>query len=171
MLSKLEYFSQAVARIITLVGLTGLTLIALLVVADVLGRWIFNVPIEGTQDIIAVLLPVSIGASIPSVITTRGNISVRFLQNLLGQRIGQAFDVLSGVVGTMLLAFISWSFVKYTTDLARHNETTWILHIPTAPSWAIFTFLIGLSALFQFILIFRDFYEVFNFPNKHQVGD
>lgn len=156
MLARLEVMVQSVARVITLVGLVGLTLIAFAVMADVLGRWLFSSPIKGLLDIVSVLLPLSIGAALPSVVATRGNITMRFLDNVLGWRASRALEALGGTLGLMILLFVAWLFFRYAAYLVRHNYMTWTLDLPTGPFWYGFAILIFISAAFQVIVLLRD---------------
>lgn len=141
------------ARLLLLVGLIGLLGLAGLTLIDVLGRWLFNAPLRGIGDIAEVVLPVAIGASVPAVIVTRGNITIRFLDRLLGARAIAALDVMAGMVVLVVLAGLAYALGRHALALMWSGEGTWLLRLPQWPSWTAFAGFFGVAALFQAVIL------------------
>ncbi|MEN2977650.1 TRAP transporter small permease (plasmid) [Tistrella bauzanensis] len=141
------------ARLLLLLGLIGLIGLAGLTLVDVLGRWLFNAPLRGIGDIAEVALPVAIGASVPAVIVTRGNITIRFLDRLLGARAIAALDVAAGVVVLIVLAGMAYALGRHALALMWSGESTWLLRLPQWPSWTVFAGFFLVAALFQVVIL------------------
>lgn len=68
--------SYALARVLALVGFTGLLVLALMTTSDVLMRWLFKAPLQGVNDVSSVVMAVVIAACIPANLAMKQNIRV-----------------------------------------------------------------------------------------------
>ncbi len=141
MLQRLERVGLIATRALSVAGLMALMVLATLTLADGLARWLANQPIEGVRDISGVAIALAVSCCIPVGLMERSNITIRFVDSLLGPAVGKLFDALAALAVAVVVVAMAWQFTLFAGKIARANETTWILKIPTAPFWY------GVSAL------------------------
>ena len=144
-MSSFEQIDRAVkrfTRMIALIGLVGLLTLALATVLDVMLRWIFNSPIVGLNDTYSLFAALIIASCLPLCIYRRGNITIRFVGNIFGERATNVLDAFGGLVSLIIFSVMAWQLWRYTDQLARDGETTWVLNWPVSPWWRLVSILI-----------------------------
>ena len=139
---QFEKTTTRVTRAIALIGLTGLLLLASATVLDVLMRWIFNRPIVGLNDTHSLFTALVISSCFPLCIYKGGNITIRFMGSLLGQRVKNILDVFGSLLTLVIFALMGWQLWLYADQLAEDGATTWVLSWPISPWWRIVTVII-----------------------------
>jgi len=142
-----------IARAVALIGLAGLVLIAGLTVADVLGRWLFHMPLNGARDFSQVSIVVVVAACFPAAVIDRQHITIRFFGEWLGPRAAAWFDVFGAALLFLVLAVVAWQFTIYTGELIHENQHTWIVGLQYYPWWIVGTALFAIAALLQFLIV------------------
>lgn len=142
-----------IARAVALIGLAGLVLIAGLTVADVLGRWLFHMPLNGARDFSQVSIVVVVAACFPAAVIDRQHITIRFLGEWLGPRAAVWLDAFGAAVLFLVLAVVAWQFVVYTGELIRENQHTWIIRLQYYPWWIVGTALFAITAILQLLIV------------------
>lgn len=135
LLVRLERFGLAATRGLSVLGLSGLMLLALMTLFDGLARWLLNQPIEGVRDLAAVTVALAVSCCLPVGLMERSNIAIRLAEHALGARVGRLLDAVAALLVTIVMAAFAWQFLVFAGKIARAGETTWILKIPTAPFW------------------------------------
>ncbi len=79
-----------------------------LVVADVIGRSIFNSPVRGTPEIVSMSIVVIAFLLAAYAVQSGGMIYAAVLVNLLGWRGPVISTLLSAILGTLLFGLIAW---------------------------------------------------------------
>ncbi len=103
---------------------------ASLTFVDVIGRYFFNRPVNGAQEIIEILLGMTIFTALPVVTMREGHITVDFIQNVF---VGMAESIRRAVVHiSTAFAFgtISYVLYKQAGKLAFMEMRTPHLHLP-----------------------------------------
>jgi TRAP-type C4-dicarboxylate transport system permease small subunit len=139
-------------RVLAFIGMTGLMGLALLTVAEVLSRWLFNAPIR-TENIIDVVVPIVVACSLPLGLLHGQDVAIQFLGKWLGRA---ADDILEICAMSTTLAFyvlLTWQVFVYAGELAAGNRVTEILKIPMAPWWYTTAALLGLCAIVQAVVL------------------
>jgi len=156
MLDRLERAGLATTRILSVIGLVALMLLATMTLADGLMRWLANQPIEGVRDMGAVIVAVAVTCCLPVGLMERGHIAIRFAEDLFGRRAGHVLDAFAALaVGVVMLA-MAWQFTVFAGKLARANETTWVLKVPTAPFWYVVAGILWIAVAVQAIVVILD---------------
>jgi len=145
--SSAVYFT----RLAGIISMAGLFLIALLTVADVVLRWLFNAPIEGQGDIAEALLPIIIAATFVSAAWGRPHVGIRFAGSVLGPTMRRFLDTLSDISIAIFLILIVTQFWRYAGEIAEEHRQTWVLAIPLYPFWYATAALLGLTAAIQIL--------------------
>ena len=152
MYARLERIGLAATRALSAVGLAALMLLAAMTLLDGLLRWLANRPIEGVRDVGAVIVAVAVCCCLPVGLMERSHISIRVAAEVLGERAGKILDALAALVVLLVVTAIAWQFTVYAGKIARVNETTWVLKIPTAPFWYTVAAILWLSVVVQLIV-------------------
>ena len=141
------------ARVVGLVGLAGFQALAFLIVLDVLMRWFFNAPITGVNDAGSLLIAIIMAASFPACCAARGNVSIRFLGKILGQRAQDALDIIGHILVLVFFSLAVWQIWLYAGDLSANNETTMVLGWPMSPWWRAVSVLMAFCIPVQIVVI------------------
>lgn len=134
-------------------GLVGLLLLGIAIMADVVMRWIFNAPIYGMSDLAELVTPVIVASCLPAAFAARQNITIRFLGRALGARAGQAVELFGQLVVLALLAPMVWEVGKYTANMISYNQLTWLLGVPVWPTWVLTTGLLAACLPIQVLVV------------------
>ena len=149
--SRTERISSMITRGIALIGLALLLLIASATVLDVLLRWLFNNPIVGLADTYSLFMAMILASCFPLCIYNRGNVTIRFLGNILGPRGKNILDAFGNLITMIIFALMAWQLWRFTDELALDVETTWVLNLPVSPWWRVVTILIFICTPVTFV--------------------
>jgi TRAP-type C4-dicarboxylate transport system permease small subunit len=171
--------TERISRILNGIAATSLTLLMLLVVANVtlgailsLGRWLiargmlltlgnFIVDhvrsIVGTYELVAFLGAVVIGFSIPLTSWLRGHIYVDFFIFRFPQKTRNAFNVATRCLGIFLFLMIGWNLIKYGLDLHSTGEVSQTLQLP----FYTIVFGVGICCFVQCLVLIGDMVKIF----------
>jgi TRAP-type C4-dicarboxylate transport system permease small subunit len=157
--SKLESRGRLVARFSALFGMFVLMGFIGLTNVDVLMRSLFNSPINGVNDIAALVVAIVVGAFFPYALAERYHIAIEFAGSALGVRSRLWLQVFVALVTLVFFTLIAWQIIIYTIDLRVSGQTTWVVQIPSAPWWVVVSFFMVLCVLVQLGIFLSDFYR------------
>ena len=105
-------------RWLALAGLVGLVAVALVIIIDVLLRWLFSSPVDGVSEIARLVAAVAIASFFPMALVDRHNISIEFLGAALGPRARLWLDTFADVVTSLFFLVLGWQFILYTMEMS-----------------------------------------------------
>lgn len=123
---------QFVARILVFISSLLMAAMVGLTFVDVVGRYVFDRPVSGAQEIISILLGLTIFSALPAVTMRESHITVDFLQNAFSgwvEALRKLLVVLATTAALVLLARVLWiqagklAFMEMTTphlDIPEH---------------------------------------------------
>jgi len=120
----------------TVLGLvTGilLMLMMLLTAVDVGGRYFFNSPLEGAQELTEMLLATSMFSALPLVTLDREHIAVSLIDHLFTGMADLMRRVVIDLLSLLALLAFGWRLVVLGQTLAEYGDRTLFLGIPLAP--------------------------------------
>lgn len=126
------------SRAVAILGLAALVLLSALIIADIVGRELLGIPINGFSDIADLIIVVAAAACFPASLANNQHVAVRFA-GLANWRLREALDLLGHTLMLIVLAIITYQLVRYSADIYATKQTTWLLHIPVAPVWIVVT--------------------------------
>jgi TRAP-type C4-dicarboxylate transport system permease small subunit len=100
---------------------------------DVIGRYIFNHPLQGAYEVTEMALAVLVFGGLPLVTERREHVATPLFDNVLrglARRLKELAVDIAGVVACSVLAWRLWVQAGVTASL---NTQSQVLHIPTAP--------------------------------------
>jgi C4-dicarboxylate transporter DctQ subunit len=124
-LKKVSRWMNSLAGII-------LFIMMMLTVTDVVLR-IFDKPIVGTYELVAVLCAVAIGYAIPQTSLERGHIYVDFLIENRAPAIRNGFFIFTRLLGISLFFLLAWNLFLKGNHLYMGGDVSQTLHVPYYP--------------------------------------
>lgn len=169
MLDKFYNLTEKVARILALVGLAGLLVLAIMVVADIILRAVFEYPLQGVNDVYAMVMAIVIAAAIPHSLLAKQNISIEVIGEALGGRTRAALESFASAAVLLFFCLLTWKFVPYSASITASGEQTWVLKLPVGPWWWAATGLFLISVISQFMVLVADVTRLI-WPNRAGLG-
>lgn len=110
-----------------LLGLMALTCV------DVVGRYLFDAPLEGAFEITEVMLLALVFAAFP-LTTARGqHVEVDLLAMLASASVNRLLLIFGGLFSAALLGTFAWRLIVHAAKAAEDGSVTNALSIPLAP--------------------------------------
>jgi TRAP-type C4-dicarboxylate transport system permease small subunit len=131
-------------------GLLALA-VAILVTVSVLGRWLFNAPIDGDFEFVKMATAVAVFAYLPYTQARRGNIMVDTFTSGLGLRTRNRLDAFWDIAYGCTMTYLAYALIIGTLDAVRSGETTMQRQILLWPSIGLSMLLCALVAATAFI--------------------
>lgn len=147
---------RAASQTLALIGCAGLLALAVMTSLDVLLRWLAETPIQGVNDVSAVVMAVVISASIPANLAMKQNISVEVFGSLAGGRAKSALAAFASLVSLIFIILVAWQIVPYTANLRVNGDRTWVLAWPVWPWWTAASVMLIFAAVVQLAVFLAD---------------
>jgi tripartite ATP-independent transporter DctM subunit len=151
-----EDFCRRVTRPIAFIGVFGMLVVAGVTVCDVLLRWLFNTPLPALVEIVSVTFAVAISACMASGAATGVNIKVDLLSRRLTGRLASWLDVFGALLLFAFFAVLAWQISLFAGQLAAQGRGTMMLGIPLAPFIYGASFLLGVTAMVQLVMVLGE---------------
>ncbi len=140
--------SGGLLRLLGLIMAAILFVLMLVTFVDVMGRYLFSLPLPGAFELTQILMAALIFSGLPLVCADDANIRVDILHGSLSQRSRRMLDVFNHLVSTVALAVLAWQlWVKAGATLAA-GDLSMYLGLPMYPVAYLMFVLTGLAALF-----------------------
>jgi TRAP-type C4-dicarboxylate transport system permease small subunit len=144
----IKFIFQASNKILLSFCVLSLTILVLITVIDVFGRYLLGIPLPGTSEITEIILGVLIYIGLPYISKNEEHISVSLLSNYLSNNFKIIHKILINFIVTILLIIIARQLYLHGVDLKSYGEVTTFLEIPKAPiafTMALLTLLASLN--------------------------
>ena len=128
-MKMLDRFLNVVSDLLKSVGGLAVTLMMLVTVADVLGRY-FKHPIFGSVEIVGFLAVVAVAAALPHTYKAGGHVGVEIITRLLPSKIRLLLDLFTRTLTLILFSIIAWQMFLYTKDMQQAGEVSMNLEFP-----------------------------------------
>lgn len=149
--SLVELVLTTCCRIFAVCAGIMLVLMALMSLASIVGRSLFDKPILGDYELVQMMSAVAISMALPLCQLTRGHIIVDFFTSSLPRSVNRLFDIAASLVLSIAAFAFAWRIGIGMGDLYANHEASMLLNIPTwwgyAPMVPSF-FLLGCAALY-----------------------
>ena len=113
-------------------ALVALLLFAMMVLTfvDVVGRYFFNSPVQGSYELTEVLLAISVFAALPLATLSREHVTVELFDHFFrgGVRAVQQFII--GAVSAVVVSGLAWRLLEQARTLAEYDDRSLFLQIP-----------------------------------------
>lgn len=130
---------------------TALVVMMLVVVADVVLRAVFNMPVKGAYDVVSISLLVMTMFGIAPVVAGRTEILIDLIDAMLPPIGLRILALISALIGLVLFAFFGWAMIQPALDAWNWGERSLELNIPKWPLWVVA--FVGLLGIFWAYLL------------------
>jgi len=127
----------------------------LLTLADVVGRYGFNAPINGSFEITELLLAAIIFSALPLVSAKDDHITVDLIDAFVPSFFVWVRDVAITLVTTVILAGISYKVWHKALESVHYGDQTAMLLLPTAPVFFFISIAVGFSSFIALLLAWQ----------------
>ena len=155
-MKRFRQLVEHVAHYLALIGFSGLLILAIMVVADIVLRALFDFPLKGVNDVAAIVMAVVVSACIPKSLLLKQNISIEVLGQSLGHRARHALESFAALAVMVFFILMVWQFIPYAQSVTASGQTTWVLKLPVGPWWWLATAFFGVAVLAQLAVFFTD---------------
>jgi TRAP-type C4-dicarboxylate transport system permease small subunit len=155
MIDRLDHVVRFLALWVGMFSLLALTFVT---VIDVTLRTVFNSPIHGGGDIAQFFLIIVVSASIAYSGRSGGQVVVELFENVVGEAVLRWVDVVTKIIGFLMLMVLSWHLVISGMDALEFGESSGTLQISYAPFMyisALGIFLYAVVLLVEIIQLIR----------------
>ena len=143
----LERFIKSVYRIIkpvsnvaSSVGMILLAAMMFLTAADVILRYSFNSPIQGTYELTQYMLAITVVVGLSYCAIEKGHVTIDLLTTRMSRRTRAIFDSVTGFLGLVVAALMTWQTCIHIVMLQKSELVSTVLLIPVFPFVAIVAF-------------------------------
>lgn len=163
----MHVFSQMLNKVsdfLKLIGAVALTVMMMLTVVDVIGRF-FKSPIFGSVELVGFLATIVVAAALPYTYKMDGHVGVEILVRLLPDKPQIWIDIVTRTLTLVLFILITWQMFLYAEDIQQTGEVSMnllfpIYYIVYLLSFALLIFTVTIvEMLFQDILKLRKLSE------------
>lgn len=119
---------------------------------DVLGRYLFSAPLNGSYELTELMLAAVIFLGLPLITADDGHIVVDILDPMLSKPVEIIRFWVVELVNVLAFSTFTWVLWEQALKMQRYTDTTAVLHIPLA--WLAFMMSIT-TGLATIALIFR----------------
>ena len=132
---------------------------AALVLTSVLGRWLFNAPVEGDFEFVKMATAIGVFTYLPYTQLKRGNIMVDTFTTWMGPRFCRMLDAFWDLVFAVVMGLCATGLFVGAREAMRSGETTMQLQLIVWPAIglaAVLCLLLALTAVITAAHLIRD---------------
>jgi TRAP-type C4-dicarboxylate transport system permease small subunit len=149
--SRLDSFLKIVNKILNIIGGTALTVMMFLTVSDVIMRT-FGYPILGAYEMVAMLLAVVIGFTIPKVSLDKGHVIMEFVLEKLSPKGKAVMITFTRILCIALFAIIGYNLFLIAKEFNMSGEVSSTLKIPFFP----IAYCVGVCCFVECLVLVSD---------------
>ena len=151
----LEKISFSVTRFINAIGVFFLAVMMIIITLDVILRYFFNSPIDGSLELIRFVLVLTVLLAIPYTTVRKQHVSIDIVTSKLSEKTRYRLESLMVFLALILTSLVVWRSIKYALLKHQTNEMSTILHIPFSPFVFVVAFGFALMGCVLLIQLFR----------------
>ncbi len=160
LIDRVETLTDRITGSISILAVLGLLAGALVVVADVLWRWMLGGGVAALNEIMGQMFAMAVAATLPAGASRRVNLKVDLMATAFGPTLTRVLNI----TGSVLLAVFFGALCYYVWALGLRffgqGRQTLILQWPLGPTYIFVSIAVALTFLVQLIKIWRDIVTV-----------
>lgn len=154
--SQSQGLVDRVTGAVSILAVGGILVGALVIVGDVLGRWLVGRSVVALNEIMSNVFAVAIAATFPAGAARRVNLSVDLLGAQTGTRLTAWLRVVGSVLLLLFFALLAWRLWALGVRFGAQGRATAILEWPLAPTYYAAAVFLGAAALVQVLNTMAD---------------
>ncbi len=132
-------------------------LIMFLTVADVAGRFLLNMPVKGSMEILEILMILAMFPAFVWIEHQDSHLRVDLFTSYMTPGWRAVMDVFGKMTSVVFLAVLSWELWEQALTKYHHTENTLIWHLPIFPFFMVAALCLLLLALFSVLTLACSF--------------
>lgn len=149
-----------ISRYVNAVGAVVLVCMMLLVVTDVSLRFLFNRPVEGSFELVELMMAVVVALAIAYCGVNKEHTTVEFLVSQFPQKVQDVVDFINSLISAVFFILIARGSAGQARMLEESETITTVLEIPFYPFLWVLAVGAGLLGLVFLIQSFEFFIKV-----------
>ncbi|MFH1490102.1 MAG: TRAP transporter small permease subunit, partial [Pseudomonadota bacterium] len=150
----LEKVILSVTKFFNAIGVFFLTMMMVIITVDVILRYFFNSPIDGSLELIQCVLVLTVLLAIPYTTVRKLHVSIDIVTSKLSESVRSRLERIVILISLVLCSLLVWRTLKFAMLKYQNNEMSSVLNIPFAPFVAVVAFgfaLAGVGLLVQLL--------------------
>ncbi|MGD9211194.1 MAG: TRAP transporter small permease [Desulfobacteraceae bacterium] len=147
LIMKADGVLRNISKWVSYVGMAMVIIMMLMVVVDVILRFVFNTPILGSVEVASYLLSIIAFTSIPLVESEEMHIVIPLIFDRFPKKVRLVLNFLISLIGLCVLVLISVASYYLAIEYLHRGKVTQVLSIPLYPFVIISTICISLYAI------------------------
>lgn len=151
-INRLQRLGIQISKPTAIVGVLGLLMIAIITIATVTARAVFNYPIIWGHDLASLIIIVVVATCFPTGVMLRKHVAIEFLGSALGPKGDRVLDFFGALVTAIALTVLAWQMSVIADQETAYNSSTIVARIPTGPVWWLAAIIVWVSVPMQFVV-------------------
>lgn len=140
---------------IAMIGVSGMLIVAVATLVDVMLRWLFKVQLEGLEDLRKLIFAVVIASCFPAALAHGHNVTVRFLGKWLGAGPARLLEVFGQLLVLAIFFMMALELTYYALDLLHRGIGSLTYQFLEGPWWIVVAALFWLCVPIQAWVVAR----------------
>jgi C4-dicarboxylate transporter, DctM subunit len=129
---------------------------ALVIVGDVLARWLFSTAVFALNEIISLVFAIAVAFTLPAGAALRVNLRIDLLAHLTGPRLTAWLRLVGSVALFVFFAILAWRLFGLALRFGDSGRATPLLQVPLAPAYFAISAGLAAAAIVQIFMIVED---------------
>lgn len=151
---------KKVTGVISIFSISAALLGAMVIVFDVLSRWLVGTSVFALNEIMSTIFAVAIAMTLPAGAANRVNLKVDLLGHMTGPKLTAWLKVFGSVMLFVFFAILAWRIFGLAGRYSGQGRASSLLQLPLAPTYYAISLAAFLAAAVQVINFIEDFVEV-----------
>lgn len=157
-----EIWARKITGAISMLAIAGILAGAIVIVVDVLGRWLFGTSVYALNEIMSLTFAVAVAATMPAGAANRVNLKIDLFSGLTGAKLSGWLNVAASVMLLVFFSMLAWSLFGLASRYASQGRATALLIIPLAPVYLAVATAMAAAAAVQVVNVWADFRRALN---------
>jgi len=144
-----------ISRWINWVGVAVLALMMFLTTADVILRYIFHKPIDGSLELTEFMMVVLVAFTLAYTAVNKGHITVDVVTERFRPRVRAVFNSINSLISLGVFVLIAWRSIAYAEMMRAGHDVSSSLAIPIYP----FVYLVAVGSIIICLVFIYNFFE------------
>lgn len=147
---------KKVTGVISILSIAAALLGAMVIVADVLGVWLFGRSVFALNEIMSTVFAIAIALTFPAGAANRVNLRVDLLGHWTSPRLTAWLRLVGSVLLGLVFALLAWRLTDIGIKYDQQGQATALLQFPLASTYLAIAAAMGLAAIVQVFNVLED---------------
>lgn len=146
-----------ITGVISVISISAALIGALIIVIDVLGRWLFGTSVFALNEIMSAIFAIAISLTLPAGAANRINLKIDLLAHLTGPKLTAWLRFVGSIMLFIFFAVLAWRLGGLAVRYYGQGRASALLQIPLAPTYMAIAVAMASAAIVQIFNTIEDF--------------